>query len=215
MRAPTTPSSLKWLINRHARIQGEIKKFERAEAQRRSGAAVEIAKLHAAVQTARYAENANRLAHDRLLEALTVEMEAVELLLGRHEIPIDPVIIRPIRSSENLSPVEFGTYTRLIYECLRLANGKPCTATQVAIHITVRLEWALNQKTFADFRYQIRQRMKHLAWEGKISRVPNQVDRLEGRWCLLPEDTSTGLAHTRLDGDALESNPSTTETSRS
>ena len=210
MRAPTTPSSLKWLINRHARIQGEIKKIERTEAQRRFDATVEITNLQAALLTAQDTDTTTRREHDLLKETLRSEMNAVELLLGRHEVPIDPSIIRPIRSQDNVSVVEFGVYTRLIYECLRLANGKPCTATQVAIHITVSLEWDLDQKTFADFRYQIRQRMKNLAWKGQITRVQNQVGSIEGRWCLNPEGLSTGRAHIRLGDDAPESNLSTT-----
>ncbi len=219
MRAPTTPSSLKWLINRHARIQGELKKLERAEAQRRSDAAESIAKLQMAVQMAQDSENVRQRAYERLCETHKSEIEAVELLLGRHEVPIDPSIIRPVRSQDNVSIVEYGTYTRLIYECLRLANGKPCTATQVAVHMTISLEWNLDKEMFAELRYQTRKRMNDLARERKISRAQNQVGSVEGRWCLNPDEIPlgrpTGRPRTRRPDDSPANSPATTETTRS
>lgn len=194
MRAPPIPSSLKWLIERHARLDGELDKIEEEEVQR----------LAAAKDCA--------LAYEYKRDALLAEKSATELLIRQHEAGIDPAIIRSKRSQNNLAVTDYGQMTNRIYECLRQANGQPCTATHVASYAAVFLGIATTDEEFSDFRYRVRQRMKTLTWLGKLTRASNQVGSLEGRWCLNPDSPASSEPDIPPPGDAPASNPATSET---
>ena len=57
MRAPPTPSSLKWLITRHARLEGEIAKLQAAEDVRQADVKTQLAALERQLKCA--------MAHER------------------------------------------------------------------------------------------------------------------------------------------------------
>ncbi|WP_329953479.1 hypothetical protein [Stenotrophomonas sepilia] len=72
-----TPSSLKWLVDKRARLAGHI-----AQIQRRADAA---------------RQRAADL--DSSLEATRRDLEALDRILGVHEICVPPEVIRPVRMS--------------------------------------------------------------------------------------------------------------------
>lgn len=212
MRAPVTPSSLKWLINRRARLDGELEKLQAAEDRRSTAANAEIEGARSVLNKFLDSDAYARRIFERISGVLKQDIDATDQLLRQHEVAVDPLLIKRVRSQANLALTDYGLTTRLIYSYLRKAAGRPCNATEVAAFIAEQLEMNCDQSVFSDFRYRIRKRMQHLAWEGKISRVENQVGSIEGRWCLKPShELSSALETPPLDDD-LASNPSTNET---
>jgi hypothetical protein len=139
MRALPTPSSLKWLITRRARLDGEIAKMQATEALRITDADVQLAALKRQLEDAILFEEARQNIHARTLDALKEDLAATDLLLRQHEFAIDPAIIKPIRNQDNLSLTDYGYLSRLIYRYLREAEGAPRTATQTAAYIALQL----------------------------------------------------------------------------
>lgn len=211
MRALPTPSSLKWLITRRARLDGEIAKMQATEALRITDADVQLAALKRQLEDAVLLEKARQDIHARTLAALKEDLAATDLLLRQHEFAIDPAIIKPIRNQDNLSLTDYGHLSRLIYRYLRVAEGAPRTATQTAAYIALQLGFDRQDKNglFSDLRYRVRKRMQHLAWEGKITRIDNQQGSIEGRWCLNRSDQPNFERGTHLLGDVPASNLST------
>lgn len=185
MRALPTPSSLKWLITRHARLEGEIAKLQMAEDIRQAEARTGLDTLERQLRDALAFERTKQNLHARTVDALKADLAATGLLLRQHEVGIDPAVIKPVRSQDNLSLTAYGHLTRLIYRYLKEAHGSPRTATQTAVFVAWQLGHDSEDSTsFSDLRYRVRKRMQHLAWEGKITRVESQQGSIEGRWCL-------------------------------
>ncbi len=212
MRAPQTPSSLKWLISRHARLVGEMAKLESAENIRRAEAKAHLLGIEHQLESATAKEKTKQDLHERMMEAFRADLDATDLLLRQHEVGIDPAIIKPVRSQDNLSLTDYGHLTRLIYRFLQEACGSPRTATQTAVYVAWRLGYdCLDRASFSDFRYRVRKRMQHLAWEGKITRVENQQGSIEGRWCLNAAQQVIAALVTLPLGDGLANSPATNE----
>lgn len=184
MTTPRTPPSLKWLINRRARQSGEITKAERAH------------------------QLALKLAEDehlRTIHVLNADISAIDHLIRQHEVAIDPNLIKPIRSNERLSHIDYGSITRTIYQALKMHEGKPCTATQVTLFFASEMQLNLDATaTFAELRLRIRHRMKNMAREGRIKRVKSQAGSREGQWTLNPTsmEETTFEQETHPDDDA-------------
>lgn len=184
MRAPNTPPSLKWLINRRARLDGELHKIQLVESSRAEAAERQLVDLRTSLKVEEENEAARLRVFERTYKALQRDLAATDLLLRQHEISIDPTIISKVRSQDNLALTDYGLVSRLIYRYLRGAQGRPCNATQVAAFIADYLNLDCDESIFSDFRYRVRKRMQHLAWEGKLLRVENQRGSIEGRWVL-------------------------------
>ena len=184
MRTIRIPSSLKWLITRRARLDGEITKLELSESTRAANASIEIECLGQRMHKAIALDKEQQEIARQTLDALKADLIATDRLLRQHEIGIDPKIIKPVRSQGNLAFTDYGNITRLIYRFLREANGMARTATQTTAFIAYHLGCSEEEVSNSDLRYRIRKRMQHMAWEGKITRVANQQGSIEGRWCL-------------------------------
>lgn len=186
MRAPPTPSSLKWLINRRARICGEIARLDEHEQRRGPLAKSTIATLERSLRQARINDARISRIYDVQRLALIDDLAATDRLMRQHEVAIDPEIVRPVRSQRVGAITDHGRITRAIFTYLRLANGAACTALQVASHMADKgdVKFRYRAAEFSELRYRVRKRMQKLAAAGKLIRVPTQVGCLEGRWCL-------------------------------
>jgi hypothetical protein len=131
MRAPVTPSSLKWLITRRARLDGELGKVHENELIRQRQFAESMKNLRYQISTIEIEDKHACKIFDRVKTALSNDLAATDLLLQQHEVSVDPSLIKSIRSQEALSETDYGQLTRLIYECLRNASKQPCNATYV------------------------------------------------------------------------------------
>jgi len=153
-------------MNRRARLSGEITKTERAHQEMLA---------------------AFKKAEDdylREIHVLNADLSATDRLIRQHEVGIDPNLIKPIRSQESFLSLGHGCITRSIFQCLKAARN-PCTATQVTLLLASEMQLPADATAmFSELRHKVRNRMQHLAWEGKITRVKSQVGSLEGRWTL-------------------------------
>ncbi len=93
------PPSLNWLIDKRARVSGEIAK------------------------TKKLMKKAEALIHD--LEILEQKLKAIDSTLDLHEIKIDVNLINPIRSHELRLNLPYGQLSKSILTCIRLyeVNG--------------------------------------------------------------------------------------------
>jgi hypothetical protein len=184
MRAPPTPSSLKWLINRRARLLGELSKLHKAEKERAAEHLNSISNLEKQHKEA-IASNALAVTlYESSCRQFQEDVNAVDVVLLQHEVQIDPSLIAPMRTNENRLSIKHGQITRLIYESLKFAKGKTMTTTQVAIYISTKLETACPDFDFANIKYRIRQRLGSMASKGLINRHHSPVGAAEGRWSM-------------------------------
>ena len=139
MRALPTPSSLKWLINRRARLAGELEKSSKIEAERLSNANKAIAKAHAAYLELLEDNEFAIASHRKYADITSHAITATDLLLREHEIPIDPEDLPVIREHSTPAISNYGNVTGLIYECLGRANGQARSTTEVAIYVATSI----------------------------------------------------------------------------
>jgi hypothetical protein len=184
MRAPPTPSSLKWLIDRRTRLSGEITKAKKLESERLSQTLAALAKAQATHQQLSEENLAAIHRHERHVQALSQALEATDIVLREHEIPIDPNDLPSVIGHTTERVGSYSQITRLIYESLGRANGESLSTTQVALYVASRLKKAITEEDFSDFKYRIRKRLSHLTWEGRLDRLHLPKTSVEGRWRL-------------------------------
>jgi len=190
MRAPTTPSSLKWLINRRARLSGELSQSLKLEAKRASALDAEIIKASEAYMALVQRNEEDILRHQRFVEMTQHAIAATDVLLREHEIPIDSAAIGEIQQHRNQRKTNYNEMTRLIFECLRKANGQHLSTTEVAVYVSTKCAPSMDEFEFSEFKYAVRKRLGHLVWEGRLDRIHLPRTSIEGRWKLLPESDS-------------------------
>lgn len=162
---PRLPSSLKWLIDRRARVAGEIKKLERL------------------------AEKCQRLLDE--LRPLQDLLAAVDQTLGLHDIEVDVSLIPPIRSQEVRINLPHGELTRTILLCLRINDGLPLSTDEIVAFIVARhadLECIASPATI--LRRSVRYRLKNLCREGLVVSHHARGGRQVGFWSLNSSWTS-------------------------
>jgi len=155
------PSSLKWLVNKRSRIHGEILKAEN--------------------EAKKWLEQ-----HERGINKLQNDLQAIDHTLGLHEIFINPDDIQPIRSHRNKRKLKYGTVTKLIYEYLGNASNHKPTTTEITIFIANESNLELSDHSdFLDFRHVVRKRLKALRQKGKINSAEFKHNNDERKWYLL------------------------------
>ncbi len=88
------PPSLNWLIDKRARVSGEIEKTKRSLKQ----AQLLIAEL----------------------EELEAKLKAIDTTLNLHDIQVDISLIKPITSSYYRLKIPYGELTKSILTCIKL-----------------------------------------------------------------------------------------------
>jgi hypothetical protein len=177
-----TPPSLKWLIDKHARLLGELAKFDKSHLDRITLAEKEVEKAEAALIEAR-----RQLAFEKVIESdaarsLRADLEAIDRALGLHDIQINPEIIPKIQTQDAKRTLPHGAITRSIYECLKKANGRPVTTTEITMFIAVRYSVTQIDEIFDSLRNAVRSRAKNLRLEGKLERLHPGQGNSESIW---------------------------------
>lgn len=179
-----TPPSLKWLINKKARLAGEIQYLETAAPFR-----VERSQQLLDYAERRYLEL--KKAHQRNLKLTEEDLprlkrqhEAIKAALGMHEIQINPNLIRPIRPQKKRI-LPYGTLTRALYSYLKSVGGV-ATTREIARYIVEKHFDKNEQVNFVALTKRVSHRLKNLALEGKIIRLHNHFHgtNYEGVWKL-------------------------------
>ena len=109
---PRLPSSLKWLIDRRARVAGEIEKIESllAECQRLTDEILHMKEL----------------------------LASIDQTLALHEVSVDVSLIPAIKSHDFRLKLPHGELTRGILLCLKLGNGTPMNTEAITVFLFSR-----------------------------------------------------------------------------
>jgi hypothetical protein len=164
------PPSLKWLIDKRARLDGEIKKMQVA------------------------AKNAKELIRE--LSSIREDLAAVDRALKLHIIQVETENIPPIRTHEKRIKLPHGELTRLLLTCLRQANGVPLSTDQITMFLADYLALAgIEEQDRNRLRQSVRYRLKRLAGDGVIQRHHLKSGREKGLWSLACSMTVFVEAH--------------------
>jgi hypothetical protein len=159
------PSSLKWLIDKRARLDGEIKK------------------------TRASLTSAKQLIEE--LSKLEDDLAAIDRSLGLHEIQVEVEHIQPIRSHYVRVKLPHGELTKSILLCLRLREGVPARMTEIVAFIEARhgdLSASVGSREV--FHRSVHNRLKNLCREGRLRRHHPLTSNSNGLWGLSDDDGS-------------------------
>lgn len=153
------PSSLKWLIDRRGRVDGEIKKIERS-----------LAKCQSLI---------------RDLEILKATLDSADRTLALHDIQVKPTDIPPIRSHEFRLPLPHGELTKLILECLKTSDGQPVSSDRIGDYVAERA-FELHSVLIpqSQLTRSVHDRLKNLHRSGLLSRHHDPLKPRHGIWSI-------------------------------
>lgn len=162
-----TPPSLKWLVDRRARLLARARQLSTQADHDRQRAA------------GRDAERAQVLR----------DIAALDQVLSMHEIQIDPEIIRPkkAQNSERLFP--WNHLTRNILACLRQTEGEWCSTTKIVVFVAAKATKQIDETLHGVLRLSIRSRLRKLHAAGRVIRRHARTTHHEGYWALPPSDS--------------------------
>ena len=184
MRNVRTPPSLKWLLDKRARLSGEIQKLEDGREQRITQLKETFRTAHLRAMRARRKIAWLETVVPEQIETLKATLHAIDHSISLHEIQIDPESIRPIKKfSTRLLPS--GVMTRSVYAILQDAAPHPMSTTAIAAAIAHRCGLNLNDdNAVRQLRQRVRYRLKDMCNQGKLVRHHKEIGRVEGLWTL-------------------------------
>lgn len=153
------PPSLKWLINKRARLQGDIAKAEKE--------LTELIKLK-----------------QRDIQAIRNNLAAVDNTIRMHEIPIDPTLIRPICGATKKRLFPYGGLTNLVLSCVSKAHPCSITTTEISVLIAENVNIDPQGEFFLELRTSVRHRLKNMCVDGWVERTHSVKANQEGSWQL-------------------------------
>lgn len=154
-----TPPSLAWLIREKAKARGRLERLEKA-----------LASLPDEIEQAK------------------VEIAALDAVIPRHRVKVDPQIIQGVRAKKPpLLP--YGALTRRILEMLRL-NGKPVYSTEIALFVARAEGVDLDDISKGRLVKIVCHRLRALVSAGVVVRHHELSSgaRDEGLWSLSPSE---------------------------
>ena len=162
---PRLPSSLKWLIDRRARVAGEIEKIESLLVECR------------------------RLADE--IVPLKELLASIDQTLALHEVPIDVSLIPTIRSQDSCVKVPHGELTRSIFLCLKASKGSPMNTESITAFTFARFrEFDASITSPTQLQKSVRYRLKNLCRNGLIKRLHRARPGASAVWALNAPDLS-------------------------
>ncbi len=156
------PPSLKWLIDKRARLHGEIIKTQNS-----------IAKAHQLIDE---------------LKKLNETLAAIDKTLELHEIKIDVINIQPIHTKYVRLDLPHGSITNAILTCLRLYtdSNTPIYKTQIVEFLIARhSELDAPETSKAQVSMSVKSALKRLYRNGVIKRHHHPDDTSGGSWSVL------------------------------
>lgn len=154
------PSSLKWLIDIRARLDGEIKKVEATTARAQS-LLKELQQLHA-------------------------DLSAVDRTLGLHDIKVELSAIQPVLTQAVRPVAEYGVLAKYVSQCLRVNAGRPVRTSVVLAFVADRMAErnALPEDMMLLHRAVVR-RLKKLRERGVVVNHRPEGNYGEGLWAVV------------------------------
>jgi hypothetical protein len=173
-----TPSSLQWLIDKRARLHGDLLRHEKSLARYIKQADQEIEKINQDLLQAYARRNQKVLATHDLIEEAKIGLRIIDSAIGMHEVRIDPKIIPPIRTVKRLSKERYGSLTRLIVDALHNARGSPLQTKEIAVYIAEIKPIEYDSKDLRILTERVRYRLKNLCNQNRVIRIE------AGHWLL-------------------------------
>lgn len=154
------PPSLNWLIDKRARIAGEIEK------------------------TSRSLKKAQALIED--LQVLEAKLKAIDMTLDLHHIKIDVCLISPIKSKELRLNIPHGELTKSILLCIKLygENGPVSKSTIVDFVIARHFDSNSSKISSSQIGLSVQRRLKSLYHQGYLLRHHSENTNHFGLWSL-------------------------------
>lgn len=149
-----TPSSLKWLINKHARQQGEIARLEKELAEEKQ-------KLDESYAVA--------------IARKQVALKSIEDVMRLHELYVDPDIIAPVAPRLHEPLFQRGEVTRSLYKAMSSGQWVRTDALIAAVSGLYRED--THPEYFRYVRAQVRSRLFGLLGKGKVERKAGEANR--------------------------------------
>lgn len=180
-----TPASLNWLINKRARLLGEINKLQKSLPERLVEAQLDVVRAEIKLVQAKEHLAYEQTVETRIIPALKADLQAIDTTIGMHEIQINPEIIPPIQSHKVKKVLPYGEITRCVFDSLKCAGGGPLSTLEIASFIASHHGLDLSGEKLSALGDSVRYRLKDLRAKGKVERLnetkgPNQ----EGLWVL-------------------------------
>lgn len=156
---PRISSSLKWLIETRARLDGEIKKVEASTAR---------------VQ--------NLL---KELERVKADLQAVDRTLGLHDTKVELDAIQPVLSQSLRINAPYGSLTKNVLLCLRLNPDRPMRTSVISAFVATRLvDLDAPPMDARQLHLSVRHRIKNLREQGVLENHAPKDSHTEGLWML-------------------------------
>jgi len=179
-----TPSSLKWLIDKRARLLGEINKLSASLPKRLTKARQDVERAEIRLAQAKELLAYEEAVRSQIIPALQKDLNALDAVMKLHVINIDPEIIQPIRSQTSRRILPYGKVTKCIFDCLKHAEDSPLSTLDIAMFIASHNGLMVSGKKFQEFREVVRHRLKNMCSDGKIERAHKIDGSMQVRWAL-------------------------------
>lgn len=154
------PSSLNWLIDKRARIAGEIEKTKRS------------------------LDKAQKLIDE--LKDLEIKLTAIDTALDLHTVKIDVSLIKPIASQYVRTKIPHGELTRSILNCIRTHQHNGPVSTQIILNYVITNHLDANFIIIPRniVAKSVHNRIKNLCRNGTIDRCHDIKSNQYGLWKL-------------------------------
>ncbi len=154
------PPSLNWLIDKRARISGEIEKTRRS-----------LKKAQLIIKE---------------LEELELKLRAIDTTLELHDIEVDVSLIAPILSNEIRIQIPHGELTKSILTCIRLYEKNGPVSRSMIERFVIQRHFDFDAKllTPVQISTSIHNRLKNLFKQGLLERHHSPEKNKEGLWTL-------------------------------
>lgn len=182
---PRLPSSLNWLIDKRARVDGELQRAEKY-----------------LLKNQRVFEKYLRMQQE--VPVLRNILDSLDQILGLHEVQINPQLIPTIRGKVRKHELPHGEITKSIFRRLQMADGQPVSSNEIAEYLAQRRQdFGLPPAPSKQLLRQIHQRLGCLYAEGKLERHHQLPANTYGLWSISPRFIQ-GIQN---QGDVLEHTP--------
>jgi hypothetical protein len=179
------PSALKFLITRRAYLAGEQEKVDRDFVKRLHEIDDNIKSTQLRLQLMRQERAGIARVAKAMRQVRIDDLAAIDEVIRLHPLELDPSQIAAVRGHEVSSALPRGCMSRGIYQYLGMAAGGRRGVTETAVFLVAKYSLDLGTIAFREFRHRVRNRMKGMAYEGRIRRIPNPRANAES-WYELP-----------------------------
>lgn len=176
------PSALKWMMDRRARILGEMKKVERRFDAREAILVKEIEKNQSDLQTQQERLLRVQALRRQHLAQWQLNLDGIDNALGQHKVMVETDLIRPLRGQDNAWLLPHGAMSRFILRALREAEGEILCTQEIALFVANEGKLEIHPEDFRAFKISVRRRLRALNTDGLLRRVEIGNNCMESRW---------------------------------